>query len=219
MTKSLHDDQTHYLDSYLKGLQAMLDQLPLRDTEWLVKLLLDANAEGRTIFILGNGGSASTASHFACDLAKNTISAGVPRFRVVALTDNVPLITAWANDTAYSGVFVEQLDALVKPGDVVIGISGSGNSENVLEAIRLANARSAITVGMTGFDGGQLKELVALSIHIPHLNMEQVEDAHLILEHMVCTALRAELRAQAADGAQQKAASLEESSTPAMVGG
>ncbi|MFZ5917860.1 MAG: SIS domain-containing protein [Chloroflexota bacterium] len=186
------------LNHYLTGLQAMLARLPLRDIQRLIDLLIAANAEGRTVFILGNGGSAATASHLACDLAKNTIAPDVPRFRVVALTDNVPLITAWANDTAYENVFAEQLDALVRPGDVVIGISGSGNSENVLRAIRLANERGATTVGLTGYDGGRLKGMVALSVHVPHPNMEQVEDAHLILEHMICTTLRAELRDHAA---------------------
>jgi D-sedoheptulose 7-phosphate isomerase len=196
----------------------MLDRLPLEELERLIDLLLAANAEGRTIFILGNGGSAATASHFACDLGKNTISPGVTRFRVVPLTDNMPLITAWANDTAYDNVFVEQLDALVKPGDVVIGISGSGNSENVLRAIRLANERGAVTVGMCGFDGGQLNDLVALSVHVSHFNMEQIEDAHMILEHMLCTTLRAELRARAAGQAEEWTAAPEAVGVSALSG-
>lgn len=187
------------LEQYLNGLHTMLEQLPLKATQQLINLLIAANAERRTVFLFGNGGSAATASHFACDLAKNTIVRDTPRFKVVALTDNVPLITAWANDTAYDHIFADQLDALVRPGDVVIGISGSGNSENVIRAIRLARERGAITVGMTGFDGGQLKELVDLCLHVPHPNMEQVEDAHLILEHMICATLRAELNAQAID--------------------
>lgn len=197
MRTSPYNRHSLHLKSYLDRLHALLDRLPLKDVEQLIDLLVAANAEGRTIFIFGNGGSAATASHFACDLAKSAMSPGVPRFRVMALTDNVPLITAWANDATYDKIFVEQLDALVKRGDVVIGISGSGNSNNVLHAIRLANERGATTVGMCGFDGGQLKDLVALSVHVPHFNMEQVEDAHLIVQHMVCAILRAELRAQA----------------------
>lgn len=193
MTTNLHDTCAVHLKNYVNDLQMMLTQLPFEEIERLIDLLMMANVEGRTIFIFGNGGSAATASHFACDLAKNCLSPDAPRFRVVALTDNVPLITAWANDTAYENIFAEQLDALVRPDDVVIGISGSGNSENVLRAIRLANERAAITVGVTGFDGGQLKDLVTLSVHVPHFNMEQIEDAHLILEHMTCTILRAKM--------------------------
>lgn len=213
------DAHSPRLKNYLDGLYTMLDRLPLEALERLIDLLLAANTEGRTIFILGNGGSAATASHFACDLAKNTASPGAPRFRVVALTDNMPLITAWANDTAYENIFVEQLDALVKPGDVVIGISGSGKSENVLRAIRLANGRGAVTVGVSGFDGGQLNDLVALSVHVPHFNMEQIEDAHLILEHMVCTALRAELRARAAGRAEEWVTTLEPVGVSAAMDG
>lgn len=218
MTTSPYNRHSLHLRSYLDRLHAMLDRLPLKDVQRLIDLLMAANAEGRTIFIFGNGGSAATASHFACDLAKSTISSGTSRFRVVALTDNVPLITAWANDTAYENVFAEQLDALVRPGDVVIGISGSGNSENVLLAICLANERGATTVGMSGFDGGQLKDLVDLSVHMPHFNMEQVEDAHLILEHMVCTTLRAELRAQASVQTDEWVISPEPFSMPRLMG-
>ncbi len=211
--------QNSEIQNYLFGLHAMLTRLPLREVEQLIDLLLAANAAGQTIFIFGNGGSAATASHFACDLAKNTSTLNMPRFRVVALTDNVPQLTAWANDTAYANIFVEQLDALVRPGDVVIGISGSGNSENVLRAIRLANERGAVTVGMSGFDGGQLKDLVTLSVHVPHFNMEQVEDAHLILEHMICTILRSELRAWAAKLAQEWVFTPEPAGISALVGG
>jgi len=210
--------QNSEIQNYLLGLHAMLTRLPLQEVEQLIDLLLAANAAGQTIFIFGNGGSAATASHFACDLAKNTSTPNMPRFRVVALTDNVPQLTAWANDTAYANIFVEQLDALARPGDVVIGISGSGNSENVLRAIRLANERGAITVGMCGFDGGQLKDLVTLSVHVPHFNMEQVEDAHLILEHMVCTTVRSELRTWAAKQAQEWVFTPEPAGISALVG-
>ncbi len=196
----------------------MLARLPLKEVERLIDLLITANAEGRTIFVFGNGGSAATASHLACDLAKGTILLGARRFRVVSLTDNVPLITAWANDTAYENIFAEQLDALLSPGDVVIGISGSGNSENVLRAIRLANERGATTVGLAGFNGGQLKNLVDVCVHVPHFSMEQVEDAHLILEHMICTALRAEFHAQTTVQTEQWAINPESASVSALVG-
>jgi len=197
MTANLYNKHLLHLKSHLARLHAMLDRLPLKDVERLIDLLIAANAEGRTIFVFGNGGSAATASHFAHDLVKSSISPGVSHFRVVVLNDNLPLITARADDMAYEEVFAEHLNAAVRPGDVVIAISRDGNSEKVLLAICLANERGATTVGMCGLDGGQLKNVVDLSVHVPHFNMEQVEDAHLILERMICAILRAELRAQA----------------------
>ncbi len=181
---------------YVDQLQASLNKLPVTEIEALVQVLDDARAQGRRVFIMGNGGSAATASHMACDLGKGASAPGKPRFQAIALTDNIPLITAWANDTAYEDIFVEQLRNLVQPGDVVIGFSGSGNSENVLRAIRLAKEIGAYTVGLTGFDGGKLHPLVDLGIHIPNVCMEQVEDIHLIVEHAIATALRQQIRAE-----------------------
>jgi D-sedoheptulose 7-phosphate isomerase len=142
------------------------------------------------VIIMGNGGSAATASHFACDLGKGTLAPGQPRFRVISLTDNMPLFSALANDFGYDQVFSEQLKSLVREGDVVIGISGNGNSPNVLNGIRAAREAQAITVGLVGFDGGALKDLADLSIHVPSDCMEQVEDVHVILEHLISTCLR-----------------------------
>jgi len=182
------------IDEYLASVAAVVRQVDAKAVRDVVDLFDGAYRERGTIFLFGNGGGAATSAHLACDLGKGTAAAGRRRIKALSLSTNVPLITAWANDTAYENIFAEQLDALVRPDDVVIGISGSGNSENVLRAIRLANKRAAITVGMTGFDGGQLKNLVTLSVHVPHFNMEQIEDAHLILEHMTCTILRAKMR-------------------------
>jgi len=160
-------------------------------------LLLRARAEGRTIFILGNGGSAATASHLANDLNKGAAVAGRPRFRALALTDNVPLITAWANDTHYGNVFVEQLANFFEPGDVVVAISGSGNSPNVLAAVTWAARRGAVTIGFTGGDGGQLRHLVECPVVVPSSRMEQIEDMHLILCHALCVSLRDRIAAEA----------------------
>jgi D-sedoheptulose 7-phosphate isomerase len=146
---------------------------------------------------MGNGGSASTASHMACDLAKQTVMAGRPRFRVIALTDNMALFSAYANDNGYENVFAEQLASFVRPADIVIGISGSGNSLNVIKAIELAKKVGAVSIGWTGFDGGRLAQIVDLSLNVPNYCMEQVEDVHLMLEHLMVTALR---RAIKADG-------------------
>lgn len=184
---------------YLADLAETMRRLPLDDVQRFVEMLHEARLEGRQVFLLGNGGSAATASHFCCDLAKNTVVPDVPSFRALSLTDNAALMTAWANDTAYDNLFCGQLDCLLQPGDLVIAISGSGNSPNVLRAVEMARERGAVTVGMTGFAGGRLKPLVDLAIVVPCECMEQIEDLHLVLEHLVVTALR-ERAKQAADG-------------------
>lgn len=141
-----------------------------------------------TIFIFGNGGSASTASHFACDLSKGC------GLRAISLTDSVPLVTAYANDVDYPHVFVGQLQYLLVSGDIVIGISGSGNSENVLQAITHARINKGVTIGMTGFKGGKLKKLVDISLVVPSNNMQHIEDVHLILCHLISRMIKEELK-------------------------
>jgi len=175
---------------YLSELSATISRLPLAEIDRLIELLEAARREGRQVLLLGNGGSAATASHFCCDLAKNTITPGLPPFRALSLTDNTALMTAWANDTAYDNLFWGQLQCLLRPGDLVIGISGSGNSPNVLRAMEMARKEGATTVGLIGFAGGKLKELVDLAIIVPSQCMEQIEDLHLVIEHLVVTALR-----------------------------
>lgn len=175
---------------YITELHQTLDQLPVDTIQEVIDLLYQARIDGRQIFILGNGGSASTASHFACDLGKNARRDDFPPFRVIALTDNMAVFSAYANDEGYENVFASQLASFVKPEDVVIGISTSGNSPNVLRAIELANQVGARTVGFTGSDGGQLGTLVGYNIHVPSTCIEQVEDIHLVLGHLICTVLR-----------------------------
>ena len=175
---------------YLQQVGETLERLPLEKIEEVIAVLEYARQEGRQVFILGNGGSAATASHFACDLAKGTVVPGRPRFRVMALTDNMPFFSALANDTGYENVFAGQLANFLRPGDVVIGISGSGNSANVLRAVELARSMQAITIGFTGFNGGRLKDVVDICLLVPNYCMEQVEDVHLLLEHLICTCLR-----------------------------
>jgi D-sedoheptulose 7-phosphate isomerase len=139
---------------------------------------------------MGNGGSASTASHMASDLNKGANRTDAPRFSAIALTDNIPLMMAWANDSSYDDVFIEQLRNHLEKGDVVIGISGSGNSLNVLKAIGYANSSGATTIGLAGFDGGELAKMAKISYTVPSHCMQQVEDVHLILEHMLSMILR-----------------------------
>lgn len=175
---------------YLAQVQEVLAALSLEEVRQVIDALRHARWRGSQVFILGNGGSAATASHFACDLAKGTIVPGEPRFKAMALTDSLPLFSALANDIGYESVFVEQLVALLQPEDVVIGISGSGNSANVLHAISFARSVGATTIGFTGFDGGRLKDMVDICVLVPCFCMEQVEDVHLVLEHLICTFLR-----------------------------
>jgi D-sedoheptulose 7-phosphate isomerase len=177
--------------TYFSTVQSLIDQVPFDAVDHVVGVLMTVNRAGRTVFICGNGGSAATASHFGCDLAKRPIVAGQPRFRVISLTDNNALMTALSNDIGYEAVFAEQLLPLVQKDDVLIGISGSGNSKNVLNAVSVAKAAGATTIGFSGYDGGKLAGMVDISVHIPSFNMAMVEDIHLMLEHAICEKLLA----------------------------
>ncbi len=178
------------IEKYLQEVGEMVRAIPRDGVRQVVEAVREARDSGRRVFIMGNGGSAATASHMACDLAKTAITKGKRRLKAVALTDNAPLLTAWGNDAAYEDVFAEQLRNLAEPGDLVIAISGSGNSPNVLKASELAREVGAKTVGFTGRPGGRLKELVDISVVVPAVRIEQAEDGHMILDHVVTVALR-----------------------------
>ncbi len=181
---------------YVADIQQTLNTLPwdaIRDT---IALLHHARLTDKQVFIMGNGGSAATASHMACDLGKNTVIPGRPRFRVIALTDNMALFSALANDHGYDNVFADQLANFVRSGDVVIGISTSGHSPNVLRAVELARQVGAVTIGWTGFDGGRLAQIVDIPVVIPNNCVEQLEDLHLMLEHLITTALRRAIQSE-----------------------
>jgi D-sedoheptulose 7-phosphate isomerase len=163
----------------------------------ILRIFLRAREQDRTIFFFGNGGSASTASHFVVDIAKGTrpsLTAGplTKRFRCLALNDNVPSVMAWANDADYSRVFSEQLRSLAVPGDVVVAISGSGNSPNVLEAVRVAKEMGLASIGLTGIGGGRLKGLVDVALVVPSQSMQHTEDVHLFVLHFLMSFLRDE---------------------------
>ena len=185
------------LEGYCREVAEMTRAMPLGRIARAAEILLDCHRRGGTVFVLGNGGSAATASHFACDLAKGTRTSGVPAFRVMPLTYNVPLLTAWGNDTSFDRVFAEQLAALVRAGDVVVAISASGNSPNVLTAVEEARGAGATTIALSGRGGGQLGQLANLTVRVPSDIIEQVEDAHVIIAHGLCVALRQHLRAEA----------------------
>lgn len=177
------------VDKYLKDIKSTIDQIPVDRLDEVIEILHNARIHYKHIFIMGNGGSASTASHFVCDLAKNTRKNGWPEFRVIGLTDNMAIFSAYANDEGYEKVFSQQLNNLLQPGDVVIAISGSGNSANVINAVEFANRRGAITIGFTGLTGGKLKNLAQYVLHVPNYRIDEVEDIHMMLEHMICRSL------------------------------
>jgi D-sedoheptulose 7-phosphate isomerase len=184
-----------FIDDYLNDIIRCLEELRRDHADFfdeLASILLNARAENKKIFFCGNGGSASTASHFTSDLAKGTIVEGYPRFRAISLADNVPQMLAWANDSSYEDIFVEQLKNLWDPGDVLIGISGSGNSENVLRAVEYANKNGGVTVGLTGFDGGKLKGMTQLCLVVPVHYMQKIEDIHMLVDHLVTSLIREE---------------------------
>ena len=167
--------------------------IDLTDLERAAVMLLTCQARGRVVFVIGNGGSAATASHFACDLSKGTRRDGPPTFHVVSLTDNVPLLTAWANDSGYDHVFSEQLKSLGRPGDLLVAISASGNSPNVVAAVDAARSCGMSVVSLSGRSGGRLAHLVDVLVNVPSDTIEVVEDAHLIVAHSLCVAVRERL--------------------------
>jgi D-sedoheptulose 7-phosphate isomerase len=175
---------------YFRALTRVIDRMPLAVIDEIVEHVLRAYHEQRTVFVYGNGGSAALASHCVCDLTKGTCLPSSMRLRAVSLTDNIPLITAWANDSAYENIFVEQLRNLLQPGDVSFAISGSGNSANVVNALRYSRDAGAINVGITGFAGGQMISLCDVCLVVPSDNMQLIEDLHVSVSHCVFTAVR-----------------------------
>jgi len=180
----------HTITDYLEKLRRLVDLLPAQQLEEFIAVLLVAREHGNRVFFMGNGGSGSTASHFATDLGKGTAAPGTPRFKVLPLNDQQSTFSAYANDMGYETVFAEQMKAFIERGDIVIGLSTSGKSRNVLQAMAVARAAGAICVGMTGFDGGPLSGVVDLRLHVPEHHVGRVEDAHHIMMHLVCDCIR-----------------------------
>ena len=189
MSNDIDTFVNEHIQNYLNDLKETIDKLPVEKMEKLFSLLMDAYNNGNQIFVMGNGGSGATASHFMMDINKCTCYELDKKFRMICLNDNGPSISAYANDVCYEDVFMEQLKNFLKPGDLVIGISGSGNSENVLKAIDYASKTGAITFGLTGFDGGKLAKLAQYSIVVPINDMQKTEDLHLIICHIMVQTL------------------------------
>ena len=176
--------------SYFELLSKTISVLPFEQVEHVTSVLLRAYEDNRTVFVFGNGGSAALASHFACDLGKGTANGPHKRFRALALTDNVPVMTAWANDSNYEDIFAEQLISFASPGDVAFAVSASGNSPNIIKALQAARSLDCTTAGLTGFAGGRMRRLCDACIVIPSDNMQMIEDLHLCVAHSLFTCIR-----------------------------
>jgi D-sedoheptulose 7-phosphate isomerase len=180
---------SEFAKNYLRDLKGVLDRLPLETLDRIAAAIETAHAAGKQIFVIGNGGSAATASHMMNDLNKGTLGhkgdAPWKRFRVIALTDNVSLMTAWANDADYNHVFSEPLKNLGQRGDVLIAISASGNSPNIIAAVETAKQMGIIVLGLGGFKGGKLAQLADVCFVVPSDGYGPVEDVHMILDHIL----------------------------------
>lgn len=188
----------NFAEEYFQELNKSLDSLDGEKIQKVIGVIFEAYKKNKQVFILGNGGSASTASHFACDLSKGTLDNVYDdrekRFRAISLTDNVAIATAFSNDLSFEDIFCQQLRNLINKGDVVIGISGSGNSLNVIKAIRYAKKCGAKTIGFLGFKtGGKLRKLVDYEITVQDNHYGRIEDVHLVLAHLISSSL-AELK-------------------------
>lgn len=174
-----------FADAYRRELNAALELIDIEKVERAIQWFDEARQAGNAIFVIGNGGSASTASHFVCDVVKGASYGRSLRFRIHALTDSLPTLTAYSNDVGYECVFAEQLRNFAQPGDIVMALSGSGNSLNVVRALEYANSAGCRTIALTGRDGGLLGPLAQLHINVAVEHMGRIEDAHMIVCHMI----------------------------------
>ena len=174
-----------FVSDYKQRLLAALNTVDLDCVEALIAVFKRARDEHRQIFVFGNGGSAATANHFACDMVKGASYGRKKRFKILSLSEQIPTLTAYSNDLGYESVFVEPLKNFAHPGDIAMAISGSGNSENVVQAIQYANSIGCYTVGLSGLSGGRLRPSVNLSLHVHEDHMGRVEDAHFFICHVV----------------------------------
>jgi D-sedoheptulose 7-phosphate isomerase len=186
LDKIFTEDIEQYSKAYFNYLKKIFDKIDLSEIKNFVELIIDARERGSTVFFMGNGGSAATSSHFSNDLAFGTNDYKKP-FKVMSITDNVPVLTALGNDYGYEEIFVRQLKVFGKKGDVLVGISASGNSQNMLTAFDYAAASDIKTVALTAFDGGKMKEVADLGVHVPTKMKEYgpAEDLHMILDHLI----------------------------------
>ena len=182
---------------YLGDARGLLERIPVETLDKIFAILCDAYQNDRQVILMGNGGSAALASHFAVDLGKGTAAVGRRRFRVISIVDNTPVMTAYANDYSYADVFSEQIRTLAAPHDIVFGISGSGNSPNVLNGLKAAREAGATTIVLTGYKGGKAIDLADLTLVVPSDDMQHIEDCHLMLTHLFMQAMCEHVRESA----------------------
>ncbi|MCC6476098.1 SIS domain-containing protein [bacterium] len=190
-------EKSQFVRSYFERLKQVLDSVNIAEVTRVLEIFEDAYRRDATVYICGNGGSWATASHWVCDFSKGSNCEGKRRFRMFALGDNVPMLTAYANDVHYHSVFSEPVKTYVRKGDVVVLITASGNSPNILEAATAAREAGAITVGLIGFGGGKLQAMTDHSVVVPSREYGPVEDLHMILDHIVSTFVREIIAASA----------------------
>jgi D-sedoheptulose 7-phosphate isomerase len=178
------------LQNYFSEQQSLVASVPTETLQVVLDILETARAERRRIFVFGNGGSASTASHFAADLGKNTVRSHMPRFQITCLNDNMAIFSAYGNDDGYESVFAEPLLSHASAGDVAIAISASGNSPNILRAIQVANENGLTTIGFAGMSGGKLAQSAQHAIVVPSQSYEHIEDVHLMLCHALVAVIK-----------------------------
>lgn len=180
------------INQYFTALKTVINKFPIEDLLSFLDVIERAREDEKTIFICGNGGSWATAAHMVCDFGKNTRMPAAKRMKVIGLGDNIPSLTAYANDEGYDRIFAEPLISMMSPDDVLIAISGSGNSPNVLRAVETAGEIGGTTLGLTGFSGGELQAKVDHCLVIPSDSMEMIEDFHMIVDHILTICLRKE---------------------------
>jgi|TARA_B110000438_G_scaffold121155_1_gene118287 D-sedoheptulose 7-phosphate isomerase len=179
-----------YIDEQIKSTSCLKENYEVFEN--IFNVLKNARDTGKQVFVMGNGGSASTASHFVADLLKTSITQENKRFKAISLSDNIPVLLAWSNDESYDNIFSNQLENFLDKDDVVIGISGSGNSKNVLNAIQLANEKHATTIGLNGKGGGKLSEMVKINLTVNNEDMLTIETIHLLICHLLTTMIRSD---------------------------
>ncbi|MBU1626373.1 SIS domain-containing protein [bacterium] len=178
------------IQSYLDDISSLMSNISESSIEKVLDILYEAYQKDRRVFLFGNGGAAATSTHLACDLAKGATYPDKRRFKVLSLSENISILTAWANDTDYTNIFGEQLRNFLQPDDVVIGLSASGMSPNVINALKIANEMGAITILFSGYDGGKAAREAQHTFVVPTKNIQQIEDVHLIISHILYTCLR-----------------------------
>jgi len=192
-----------FIDEYFREMGKVIDKISKEDIDKVVEILFEAWKTGSKIFAMGNGGSASTATHFVADLSKTSIVEDKKRFKVIGLTDNIPLMSAWTNDSGWENLYTGQLENLLEKGDVVVGFSvhggsGSGNaglwSQNLPKAMKLANEKGAKTIGFSGFDGGAFKTIADACVVVPINSTPQIESFHVVLHHLIVFCLKEKIR-------------------------